>query len=192
MSLLKLLGDGRRRPAGAYASRGRPGPVGPTPAELDPGRADHEHLRSRQEQILVSDLFAELRTRFQPRAARDGRLIAAERTGATSVFADRQRVTQAMSSLIENALDHGAGAICLLAEQIDGVTRLHVRDHGSGFPQQLLARVFDRPGLASGGDHSLSVVQAITDGLGGHAHATNAASGGAHVWLELPAHRAAV
>jgi len=189
VSLLKLLGDGRRRQLAAEASRERRAPVARTLGELEPDRREHEQLRLRREQIIVSDLFSELRTRFQPRATPDGRLIAVERTSA-SVFADLQRVRQALSSLIENALGHGAGDICLLADQLNGLTRLHVRDHGRGFPHHVLAHVFEPPrraDSASDAGRGLSTVQTIASALGGQAHAGNAASGGAHVWLELPA-----
>ncbi len=155
-------------------------------------RLDHDQLPLRQEQIIVSDLFAELQARFQTRATQSGRIIAVEKDGAHSLFADPQRVTQALSNLIENALHHGAGDVCLLADQTDGITRLHVRDHGSGFPDPFLAHAFDRFAQADparGSAHSglgLALVHAIATALGGSAHAANAVSGGAHVWLELP------
>jgi len=74
VNLLTLLGDGcHRRQLAAEASRERRAPGGRAAGELDPAHRDHEHLRLRREEILVSDLFTGLRTSFQPRATPDGR-----------------------------------------------------------------------------------------------------------------------
>ncbi len=155
-------------------------------------RLDHGQVPLRPEQISVKELFAELRSRLEPRATKLGRMIFAENAEGLSVCADRARITQALSNLVENALRHGAGDICLLVDQADGITRLHVRDHGTGFSGAFVERAFDRFALgdsARSGSSSglgLAIVKAIAMAHGGTAHATNASSGGAHVWLELP------
>ena len=155
-------------------------------------RLDHGQVPLRHELIIVKELFAELRSRLEPRASEHGRMIFAENVEGLSVCGDRVRITQALSNLIENALRHGAGDICLLADQADGITRLHVRDHGRGFPGAFVERAFDRFALgdsARSGSSSglgLAIVKAIATAHGGTARATNASSGGAHVWLELP------
>ncbi|MGH2868802.1 MAG: ATP-binding protein, partial [Solirubrobacteraceae bacterium] len=155
-------------------------------------RLDHGQVRLVEEPVVIRELFAELRSRLGPRASESGRIIAAESTDGLTVCADRARITQALGNLIENALRHGAGDICLLADQADGTTNLHVRDHGKGFPNAFTERAFERFAQADSARSAnstglgLAIVKAIATAHGGTAHARNAPSGGAHVWLELP------
>jgi two-component system sensor histidine kinase MprB len=75
-------------------------------------------------------------------------------------------------------------------EVADG--RVTVRDHGPGFPEEDLEKVFDRfwrsdeargkPGSGLG----LAIVQRVAEELGGRARARNAEAGGAEVSVELP------
>ena len=110
------------------------------------------------------------------------------------------RVEQALANLLENALAHGAGAIDLFAVERDDVVELHVADAGAGFPDEFLARAFDRFSRADearsegGSGLGLAIVALIVEAHGGEAGAANRPGGGADAWLALPrarvAHRA--
>jgi two-component system sensor histidine kinase MprB len=75
-------------------------------------------------------------------------------------------------------------------EVADG--RVTVRDHGPGFPNGHLDRVFDRFWRADdargkpGSGLGLAIVQRVAEEHDGSARAANAADGGAVVSLELP------
>jgi two-component system sensor histidine kinase MprB len=70
--------------------------------------------------------------------------------------------------------------------------RVTVRDHGPGFPDGDLDKVFDRFWRADdargkpGSGLGLAIVQRVADEHGGTARASNSPDGGAVVSLELP------
>jgi signal transduction histidine kinase len=184
--------------------------------------AEQGRLPVRTEELAVDELFANLASRFAQRAGaphangggshanadgsqpRNGARHA--RAGASHddaifeisvppglrVHADRQRLEQALSNLVDNALRYGGRPVRLRAIAADGVIELHVVDHGSGFPAPFVAHAFERfsrpegnrgqPGNGLG----LAIVDAIARAHGGHAEATNATDAGADVALVLP------
>ena len=155
-------------------------------------RADEGSLPIRLEVVEASDLLADAAVRFSSRAGRLGRELHVEDT-SLRVEADPLRVGQALVNLVDNALTHGAGTIELAAEERDGVVELHVRDGGSGFPDDFRARAFDRFSRADearsrgGSGLGLSIVELVARAHGGSAGLENARSGGADVWIALPA-----
>ena len=110
---------------------------------------------------------------------------------AIVVDVDRDRVEQALSNLIENALVHGGGEVELFVEQHNGTIELHVADRGPGFPAAFIGRAFDRFSRADeargrgGAGLGLAIVGLVAQAHGGRALARNRADGGADVWLEL-------
>ena len=160
-------------------------------------RSDRGKLRLQLETIDASDLLNSVASRFEWRAQETGRLL---RTVTNSPFvmrADRLRIEQALSNLVENALRHGDGAVRLSAASIDGLVELHVTDEGRGFPPQFLGQAFERfaraDGARTGGSSGLglSIVRVIAEAHGGSAHVANKASGGADAWITLPTSSAA-
>ena len=116
--------------------------------------------------VLTDELHTKVATLAPRRWALDSR-------GRGLIVADRQRLTQALIQLAENAANHteddDAIAIGSLVE--DGEARFWVRDEGLGIPPEEQARVFTR--FSRGADSSrsegaglgLSIVRAIA-----HAH----------------------
>jgi signal transduction histidine kinase len=97
-------------------------------------------------------------------------------------------------------MDGGVGRIGSTAARMDGgvgrvggTVELHVLDEGGGFEPEFLPRAFERFSRAdparsgSGAGLGLSIVQVIAEAHGGEAYAANRPSGGADVWLALPA-----
>jgi signal transduction histidine kinase len=154
-------------------------------------RADQGPLPMRSEIVAAGDLLADAATRFAGRASRLGRELRTEET-ALLVDADPLRVGQALVNLVDNALTHGDGTVELAAQQRNGYVELHVRDGGSGFPDEFRARAFDRFSRAdearSGGGSGLglSIVELVARAHGGRAALANGPSGGADVWIALP------
>jgi two-component system, OmpR family, sensor kinase len=115
-------------------------------------------------------------------------------TDAT-IVADRQRITQALMQLAQNAVQHTeeGDEIGLGAFAGDDETRLWVRDTGLGIPFAEQARVFDRFYRAGGERRSegaglgLSIVQAIARAHGGRIELASVPGSGATFTIILPA-----
>jgi signal transduction histidine kinase len=151
-------------------------------------RADQGALPIRAETVPVADVLDRVADRFAPRAAELGRAVRAEES-ELAVHADPERVDQALSGLVDNALRHGGGEVVLFARRGgDGSVELHVTDEGRGFPADFRARAFDRFSRADearsrgGSGLGLSIVAVIAAAHGGRA----GIAAGADVWISLP------
>jgi two-component system, OmpR family, sensor histidine kinase BaeS len=101
---------------------------------------------------------------------------------------DPDRITQVISNLISNALQHtpAAGKISIKLEQSDQI-KLEVRDSGPGIPEDQLERIFDRfhridasRSRASGGTGlGLAIVRTLVELHHGTVKASNGPDGGA-------------
>ena len=154
-------------------------------------RADKGRLRIRREPLAVSELFETVVERLSDRARHADRTLAVDDPDGLVIEADRLRVEQALTNLVENALRHGGGPVRLWARAIDGVTELHVSDAGPGFPADFLPHAFERFRRADaargegGAGLGLAIVDAVAQAHDGRARARNAPQGGADVWIEL-------
>jgi signal transduction histidine kinase len=121
----------------------------------------------RPQPVDAASLLQGLRDRFAHRAAANGRTIEIDVTGKKAFSADPDRLRQALSNLVDNALRHGTGTITLRYRQHHGPVSLQVSDQGPGFPPDLDSRAFEpftraqqaRAGTGSG--LGLAIVAAI-------------------------------
>ena len=105
---------------------------------------------------------------------------------------DRERITQAVLQLVQNAVTHGGGRIELGSSIAEGSLHLWVRDHGPGVPDDAKERVFER--FARGEDSAsragsglgLNIVQMIARAHEGIVYVEDAEGGGARFVLTLP------
>lgn len=143
--------------------------------------------------VELSDLTTELLMKSRALGARDWRL---DRCASGTVWADPQRLTQAVLNLARNAVEQTApGAeIGLGSEHRDGTVRLWVRDTGAGVAPEERERIFERfsrgrrgPRRSEGAGLGLSIVRAIADGHHGRVELDSAAGTGATFTLVLPA-----
>jgi heavy metal sensor kinase len=154
-------------------------------------RADEGALPIRREEMSTADLLERVRGRFAGHAESIGREVRVEPSNGLVVDADPARIDQALGNLVDNALQHGAGPVTLAAHAQNGHVELHVTDEGTGFPEQFVARAFDRfsradeARSAGGTGLGLAIVTLIASAHGGSAHAANRPQGGADVWLQL-------
>jgi signal transduction histidine kinase len=154
-------------------------------------RADKGMLQVEPERLEVSGLFATMVQRLSARAGEADRALSVDDPDGLVIEADRLRVEQALTNLVENALRHGDGAVRLWARARGGAVELHVSDAGPGFPPDFLPHAFERfrrAGAArseGGVGLGLSIVDAIAQAHSGHAEARNDPKGGADVWIEL-------
>jgi heavy metal sensor kinase len=140
----------------------------------------------------VTDVMGTVAERFRPRAETEGRRVSVDADDALVVSADRVRLEQALSNMVDNAFRHGRGQITLTAHARSGAAELHVLDEGTGFPPEFLDRAFERFSRADesrAGDGSglgLAIVETIARAHHGAARATNREGGGADISIALP------
>jgi signal transduction histidine kinase len=155
-------------------------------------RTEQGRLPLNAEQTDVTDLLETVAERFQSRAETEGRHVAVDAADALVVNADRLRLEQALSNLVDNAFRHGLGTITLTAQRRNGSAELHVLDEGTGFPNGFLDRAFERfsrADAARAGDGSglgLAIVATIARAHRGAARAANRDGGGADITISLP------
>ena len=158
-------------------------------------RAQDGTLPLAPERLPVSELVSELGERFEPVVVESGRELVVDPgrlPAGVSVRADPDRITQAISNLIDNSLRYGDGPVTLSARERGGHVELHVSDVGTGFGEELAARAFDRfsrADLARGRGATglgLTIVRTIALAHGGDAGARDLPSGGADVWIAIP------
>ncbi|MGH3375674.1 MAG: ATP-binding protein [Actinoallomurus sp.] len=155
-------------------------------------RADQGRPLLRPEPVDLREIATRVAAPFGVRAAAQGRSLFVDSDGEAVITGDPLRLEQAIGNLLDNALVHGTGSIRVRVTMADGTAELHVTDAGPGLPVEYLPRAFERftrpDNTRSGGAGlGLSIVAAIANAHGGTAHASNHASGGAHLRLNLPA-----
>jgi signal transduction histidine kinase len=145
------------------------------------------------EDVELAPVLGDMGERFAARAAAGDRELEVEAPDGLRVQADRQRLEQALTNLIDNALRHGDGEVRVRAEGDGGArTTIHVTDGGPGFPPEFIGQAFERfsrgdPARGRGGTGlGLAIVEGIARSHGGSAGARNMPGGGAEVWIELP------
>ena len=137
--------------------------------------------------VLTDDVLAKAQALGERRWLLDARA-----TG--TIVADRQRVTQALVQLAQNAVQHTeeGDEIALGTFVGDGKARLWVRDTGPGIPFEEQERVFARfyrSSVRRGSDGAglgLSIVQAIARAHGGRLELASVPGSGATFTVVLP------
>jgi signal transduction histidine kinase len=189
----------RDRPAGADLDEATASAIaetdrltGLTDDLLTLARADGDRLPLRPETVGVLDLLAGVTERYPPA---DGRrvMFTSPEPLDLRLRADRARLEQALTNLVDNSLRYGRGDVRLTAALHNGIVELHVTDDGDGFPPGFLDTAFERftrgnPGRTEDGTGlGLAIVAAIAEAHGGRAHAANRVEGGADVWIDIRA-----
>lgn len=112
----------------------------------------------------------------------------------TVVVTDPRRVERILSNLVGNALRHGAPPVAVEVDEDAGGPLVRIRDHGSGFPADLLAVLaasgpqrFRTASASSGTGLGLTIVVGQTRLLGARLTLRNHPGGGAEAILRLPA-----
>lgn len=143
----------------------------------------------RLESVDLGRLMRDVVAKTRPMLAHEPELFGQTRG---VIEADRQRLTQAMLNLVQNARLHSSDEaplrIGLLQEP--AAWRIEVVDHGGGLPagaEQDLFRPFHRgPSPRDGTGLGLAIVRAIAEAHGGAAGVDNRPGVGASFWIRLP------
>jgi signal transduction histidine kinase len=156
-------------------------------------RADHDGLVLERSARPVAELLEGAAGRGRHLARGTRTQITVDAAPELRMLVDPARIAQALDNLVANALRYARGHVELSARARSGIVELHVVDDGPGFPATFLPGAWERFARADGGRSDdgaglgLSIVRAIAEAHDGHAHAANAAQGGADVWITLPA-----
>jgi two-component system OmpR family sensor kinase len=156
-------------------------------------RSEEGRLALDLRRVGVAELLGDVRERFSTRMNDAGRSLMIEPADGLTVEADRLRLEQALTNLVENAIEHGGGEITVRAGEVDGQLAIHVEDRGPGFAPEFIGRAFERfsrGDSSRGGDGTglgLAIVAAIARAHRGSAHAANREGEGADVWIVVPA-----
>jgi two-component system, OmpR family, sensor kinase len=145
----------------------------------------------RPETVELEELTHELYAKASALAERDWRL-AGVATGR--IVADRQRVTQAVMNLSQNAVTHTqqGDAVELGSELRNGSVRLWVKDTGPGVPEQEQARIFerfvrlDRTPAGEGSGLGLAITRAVAEAHGGRVELDSRPGEGARFTVIIP------
>jgi signal transduction histidine kinase len=138
---------------------------------------------------VVRDVVASL----EPKLARARCVITVDARGPIIGMWDGQRVGQAASNLLSNAMKFGAGSpIEVTVESLDGIARLSVQDHGIGIPPEDQERIFGPFERAVSLRHyggfgvGLWTARRIVEAHGGSIHVESRPGEGAKFIVELP------
>jgi len=105
------------------------------------------------------------------------------------VFADPDKLTQVVTNLVENAIRHGQGQVCVRLATSDIGVRITVDDEGEGIPVELRRRVFTKfwtTGDSGGSGLGMYIVGGLTRAHGGWVTIDDAPGGGARVMVDWP------
>lgn len=107
------------------------------------------------------------------------------------VFADREKLLQALINVAGNAARHAASEIVISTAAQDGSLLIEIADDGEGIPEHLLPHLFQRFIKGKNGENGLglAISRAIVERCEGCISADNLPGGGARFTLAFPVKR---
>ncbi|MFY0562989.1 MASE1 domain-containing protein [Archangium lansingense] len=161
---------------------------------LDVGRLNTGRLQLEREPLELGGLVQDVVERFSEDLGRAGCAVSLSLQPHVTGLWDRNRLEQALSHLLGNAVKFGAGRpIGIQVEQGGDMARLIVEDQGIGVSPEALGRIFGRferavPSREYGGlGLGLFLTRQIVEAHGGTIQVTSQPGEGATFVLELPA-----
>lgn len=133
---------------------------------LDLSRLDARAIRVVPHPIVLSSVLAEIVSGSVPQGLRADVDVPPD----LAAVADPLALERVLTNLLTNAVRHGAAPIRLSAVRKDANLRISVEDSGSGVPEELRDRLFDRFSRADSGVGSglgLAIARAYAHAMGG-------------------------
>ena len=161
---------------------------------LDIARLEAGHLTIKPQHVELEPLLDELCQLHSGRArARKVRVQCSVDRGAEHLVADPNRIQQAVSNLLDNAVRYSpeGGVVEIVAAPAEDTVRIEVRDQGPGIPPAELDRLFDRFWQASKANRGsaglgLSIVRGLAEAHGGAVTVESELGKGSTFALVLP------
>jgi signal transduction histidine kinase len=161
---------------------------------LDVARIESGTLPMQLERVDVHALADQTLELFEAQAlARRIALSAHVAPDVPPINADRNRLIQVLSNLLDNALKFTEDDrdVSLHATQVEGAVQISVRDAGAGIPEEDLPHVFDRFWQANrasraGAGLGLAICKGIVEAHGGRIWAVSTVGQGTTIHFTLP------
>jgi signal transduction histidine kinase len=158
---------------------------------LDVAEANADALRLTKTEMDLEEALLSMIDLYQPSMSEKDISIHFAKAGPVIIRADRALIHRMISNLFDNELAHlrPGCKVNIELRRASSVT-LTVEDNGPGFPAEILDEVFQRN---TKGDNSrghglgLAFVEAVVRAHGGTVSASNPATGGARIRIDLPA-----
>jgi signal transduction histidine kinase len=163
---------------------------------LDVSRMVYDRLRLERTEFNLGVLVQQVVDRLSDEA--HGCETQINQLGSLSVNWDPKRIDQVMCNLLANAYKYGEGRLVdITLEGLNGVVRLHVRDHGIGICSEDQRRIFERfeqaqprPRMTFGGfGLGLWICRTIVEAHGGRIWVKSTVGAGSCFTVELPRKR---
>jgi PAS domain S-box-containing protein len=161
---------------------------------LDVSRIDAGTFAVKRQRTGVPPIVADVLSQFEERATAAGIVLTARVSDdLPEIVADHQRLVQALSNLVSNALRFTKrdGRIELGARLEGAAVELSVQDDGAGIKPEHLASVFDRfwqaDRTSGGAGLGLAIVKGIAESHDGRVRAESRPGRGSTFTLSLPA-----
>ena len=104
----------------------------------------NRQARSTPAPLVLADVLDQQREEWLPQYRAAGRRLDVEVPADVVVLASAGPLAQALATLLENSLQHGAGTTSVRVRQSGGSVVVEVEDEGPGIPDALGVRVFER------------------------------------------------
>lgn len=165
---------------------------------IDISRIESGEMRMSFRYFNIVDLLQDLLHTMEIRATQRGVTLHLEdEAQAVMVYGDRERISQVLTNLIDNAIKYNVqgGSVTVRAARLNGNAEIVVRDTGIGIPQEHLQRIFerfyrvdkDRSRLVGGTGLGLAIVKHILEAHQTSASLTSEAGKGTTIRFTLKA-----
>jgi len=99
----------------------------------------------------IDDILAQQVAEWEPAFRAAGRKLEVAGDTGLRAYVSAGGVSQVVATLLDNALVHGGGTVCVRACQTPRSVVIEVRDEGKGVPPDLVHRIFERSVSGAGG-----------------------------------------
>ena len=150
-------------------------------------QAEESHTAIARGPVDTAELLTALKAAFADRYAAKAVALHTEAGDTAPIWADRQRLTQVLGNLLDNALRHtpAGGHVTLTTTRRGPEVAFTVTDDGDGIPAGHLPHVFERFYRADsardrghgGSGLGLAIAKALTEAHGGHISAASRGPG---------------
>jgi len=150
-------------------------------------QAEESHTAIARGPVDTAELLTALKAAFADRYAAKAVALHTETGDTARIWADRQRLTQVLGNLLDNALRHtpAGGHVTLTTTRRGPEVAFTVTDDGDGIPAGHLPHVFERFYRADsardrghgGSGIGLAIAKALTEAHGGHISAASRGPG---------------